>query len=498
MNKYLYIENTPTWLIRVVHALGLLSWVLVLYGFSGLFTFDPFFQWVMAPILVIFTVQYILSYGTAMFYRQFDTKRHEALVRTYTATPAVDIFLPVCGEPIEMLRRSWIAVLKLHYKNREIYVLDDKGDPTIQQLCRYMGFNYLSRPNKGWMRKAGNLQYGYEHSNGEYIVVFDADFSPHPSFLDNLLPYFNDPRTAIVQSPQYFNMQSRGLQYAAALIQEPFYRYIQSARERFNGTICCGANAIYRRKALKLLNGAATIDHSEDLLTGFTLQSMGYRVRFIPLLLSEGECPDNLHNFFHQQHRWCMGSMALLTSRLFWTSSLSWWTKLCYINGFLYYLQFPLTLIMSFQLFWTLIIYNEYITLTNGILFYPYLLWSFFMMTLFPIHPFRPRVFIAQIMQLYACSHAILSAFFKKNVGWVVSGAEVAKISASYLQAHAIVGTYLILYSLCIMLSVLTFSLHPFNIQYYSVQFWIFYNFALSLMLFWAMGREKVGTIINQ
>jgi cellulose synthase (UDP-forming) len=40
----------------------------------------------------------------------------------------VDIYLPICGEPIELLRNTWTAVLGLiedYPGQREAYVLDD-------------------------------------------------------------------------------------------------------------------------------------------------------------------------------------------------------------------------------------------------------------------------------------------------------------------------------------------------------------------------------------
>ncbi len=79
------------------------------------------------------------------------------------------------------------------------------------------------------MKKAGNLKYAYERTRGEFIVIFDADFAPHPDFLLELLPYTADPKLGIVQSPQYFDISNEAyrkspLAYAAAYQEELFYR----------------------------------------------------------------------------------------------------------------------------------------------------------------------------------------------------------------------------------------------------------------------------------
>ena len=106
------------------------------------------------------------------------------------------------------------------------------------------------------MKKAGNIKHGYENSSGEFIVIFDADFAPHHDFIRDLLPYTSDPRTAIVQSPQYFqtdkDVHKRSIiEYGAGQVQEDFYRIIQQSRDTFGAAICVGSNAIYRRSAIE-------------------------------------------------------------------------------------------------------------------------------------------------------------------------------------------------------------------------------------------------------
>ena len=53
-------------------------------------------------------------------------------------------------------------------------------------------------------------------------------------------------------------------------------------------------------------------EHSEDLHTGFDLHRMGWRLRYLPVALSTGICPDNIVAFLNQQYRWCSGTMSLL------------------------------------------------------------------------------------------------------------------------------------------------------------------------------------------
>ena len=46
--------------------------------------------------------------------RSFDLAAHDALVAVGAAAlSGVDIFLPICGEPIEVLRNTWTGVFEL-------------------------------------------------------------------------------------------------------------------------------------------------------------------------------------------------------------------------------------------------------------------------------------------------------------------------------------------------------------------------------------------------
>ncbi|NED88087.1 glycosyl transferase family 2, partial [Streptomyces sp. SID11233] len=104
-------------------------------------------------------------------------------------------------------------------------------------------------------------------------------------------------------------------------------------------SICVGSCAVYRRSALDEIGGISLIEHSEDMYTGFDLRALGWKLRYVPVALSAGVCPDTAGAFHNQQYRWCMGSLSLLTSKSFWQMDLKLLTRLCYVSGFLYYLQ---------------------------------------------------------------------------------------------------------------------------------------------------------------
>lgn len=300
--------------------------------------------------MVFFANTGFCSFG-ALFAREFDYIRH-LRDRDYFVDylPSVDIFLPSCGEPISILANQFKAVANLDYPDFTVYVLDDCGSESVRQLAELNGFTYLSRPDKGVLKKAGNLRYGFARSSGELIVVFDADFAPRFDFLRESVFYFaSDRRLAILQTPQYFELlpEQALIQKGATFLQEVFYRLIQAFRDRWGASVCCGSNAIYRREALEPYGGAAAVERSEDVNTGLSVLRAGWKLKYLPLNLAKGLSPDTIKAFFHQQYRWCCGSMHLVTSRLFWTQpNVSILGKFSYFLSILYYCTSGLGVLM--------------------------------------------------------------------------------------------------------------------------------------------------------
>ena len=120
--------------------------------------------------------------------RGFDLPAHQRRVSAWAPDihPDVDIYLPVCGEPLAVLRNTWAGVSQLVQAYPGIarpYVLDDAADPVARELAASHGFGYLVRAYRPWMKKSGNLRHAFGRTIGEFIVILDADFVPRPDFL---------------------------------------------------------------------------------------------------------------------------------------------------------------------------------------------------------------------------------------------------------------------------------------------------------------------------
>jgi cellulose synthase (UDP-forming) len=188
-------------------------------------------------------------------------------------------------------------------------------------------------------KKSGNLRYAFAQTASEFILILDADFAPRADLLAETLPYMDDPALAIVQTPQFFreSPDQSWLENAAGSVQEVFYRAIQVGRDRFSAAACVGTSAVYRRTALEAQGGAALIPYAEDVHTGLNVMRDGWSIRYVPIVLSTGICPNRMDAFVRQQYRWCAGNVGIVCSRRLWTVRMSLPARLTFVSGFFYY-----------------------------------------------------------------------------------------------------------------------------------------------------------------
>ncbi len=461
--KYLYYGRQGRWIFCVF----LLAFAGVMFGMARLAA-NSMWTSLLYELIALQIAAVLISLLSSTRKRRSSRAEHDALVAAYrpAAYPSVDVFLPSAGESLAILQNTYRHVAALDWPGRlTVHVLDDSARDTVAALAARYGFRYRSRPNRGELKKAGNLRYGYENSDGDLIHVFDADFAPRADMTRELAPYFDDPTVGIVQSPQFFDVQQdhfNWLQRSAGATQEMFYRWIQPARDAVDAAICVGTNAVYRRSALRESGGFAQIGHSEDVHTGVNMAKAGFRTRYVPVNLAKGVCPDNFDGFANQQYRWCTGSMSLLADPDFHRSALTVKQKLCFWTGFLYYITTAIAAFTS-QLPGLLMVwcFPEQIRPLN---YLPLIGTIFVWSTLMPrVTDYRWSPAVVRVQMLIGFCHALALLDFLRGrtAAWVPTGA--AKRTSTAKRVLRLLRVWLITAQLLIwsgiVLAVLRFGL---------------------------------------
>lgn len=272
-------------------------------------------------------------------------------------TFTVDIFIPCCGEPLEVVLATLRGVKAIQYPAHEVYVLDDGGSAQVARQAQSFGFHFLSRPLTGLSRddaKSGNLNFGLGQSQGDLILVLDADQVPSPDILTRLTGFFQIPEVAYVQSKQAFFLPRGDPFYNGDKI---FYEALQLSNDQANAVISCGSGVIYRRRALEALGGFASWNIVEDFTTSYELVSRGWKGIYFPYALSRGLAPATLAGVSRQRFQWCLDAMRLFFwDNPLWKRGLTWRQRIHFLIIMVSYLAsglvFPIFYLIPLLVYW--------------------------------------------------------------------------------------------------------------------------------------------------
>jgi cellulose synthase (UDP-forming) len=295
---------------RLRRVISVLAMVVTVYYLTwrAAETFNPdamFFSW------MLYSAEVYGAITTFLFYFMvWRPRQREPLPPLEGRT--VDILVPTMRESLTVLRKTLVACQDIEYPHRTL-VLDDGNRPEVKGLAEELGCVYLARPEHQHA-KAGNLNYGLEHSNAEFICVFDADHAPLPEFINRLIGYFKDDRVAFVQTPQeFYNIDSfqhrvdRKKKYIWGE-QYLFFSLIQPGKDHWNSAYFVGSCAMLRRKALDEIGGFATGSITEDMLTSLKIHARKWRSVYHNENLAYGIAAETLLPFHTQRQRWGVGN----------------------------------------------------------------------------------------------------------------------------------------------------------------------------------------------
>ena len=181
----------------------------------------------------------------------------------------VDVFITCYNEPVELLCRTVRAAKAIATPHRT-YLLDDGDSTAMKQMAAEEHVDYITR-SKDWRHrprhaKAGNLSNALMQTDGEFVLILDADQVPRPHILERTLGYFRDEGVGFVQTPQVFYNVPKGDPFGN---QAPlFYGPIQQGKDGWNAAFLCGSNAVLRREALLQLGVVGYVRAMQDNLGG--------------------------------------------------------------------------------------------------------------------------------------------------------------------------------------------------------------------------------------
>jgi cellulose synthase (UDP-forming) len=299
--------------------------------------------WASIPLLVLEIHAFV---GLALFaFSLWDVDRRPVARDVVRSDQRVAVLIPTYNEGIEVLTPTIAAAMAMTVPH-ETWVLDDGDRPDVARLAEALGARYLTRPEHRHA-KAGNLNHALGIIDAAFVAVLDADHVADPAFLSRTLGYFDDPRIAVVQTPQeFYNVESfehePGAGGTAAIgldrdarqrfhEQALFYRVLQPGKNRWGAAFWCGTGAVVRVAALREVGLVATETITEDIHTTIRFHRRGWKTVYHNEILARGLAASDAGTYQAQRLRWGTGAMQVLrTENPLFVSGLSLGQRLAY------------------------------------------------------------------------------------------------------------------------------------------------------------------------
>jgi cellulose synthase/poly-beta-1,6-N-acetylglucosamine synthase-like glycosyltransferase len=290
--------------------------------FRGLYHVNGFDLALLIPYFIVLIVlagygihRYVLVY---LYYKHRKNRTMEPS-RHFADLPRLTVQLPIFNEQY-VVERLLDSVCKLNYPREklDIQILDDSTDETVDVardlVDRYSALGhpvtYHHRANREGF-KAGALAEGMKTAKGEFIAIFDADFTPPEDFLMRTIHHFSDPKIGMVQTRwTHINRNYSFLTEVEAILLDGHFVLEHSGRARtglffnFNGTA-----GLWRRTAIEEAGGWQHDTLTEDTDLSYRAQLKGWKFIYLQDVECPAELPVEMTAFKTQQARWAKGLM---------------------------------------------------------------------------------------------------------------------------------------------------------------------------------------------
>jgi cellulose synthase/poly-beta-1,6-N-acetylglucosamine synthase-like glycosyltransferase len=278
--------------------------------------------WLSVPLVAL---EIHAALGLALFtFSLWDVDRRPVVQDVHGTDARIAVLIPTYNESLEILTPTIAAAVAMRV-DHETWVLDDGARPAVAELAAALGARYLARTEHAHA-KAGNLNHALGVVEADLVAVLDADHVAAPDFLVRTLGYFEDPKIAVVQTPQdFYNLESfehepgngprvdpDGATTERYHEQALFYRVLQPGKNRWGAAFWCGTGAVVRVAALREVGLVATETITEDIHTTIRLHRRGWRTVYHNEILARGLAASDAETYQAQRLRWGTGAMQVL------------------------------------------------------------------------------------------------------------------------------------------------------------------------------------------
>jgi 1,2-diacylglycerol 3-beta-glucosyltransferase len=264
-------------------------------------------------ILCACMVMYGLYSIAASIYQKRKLKKYP-LVINENFKPFVSIMIPAHNEE-GVIANTVENVLNIDYPNFEIIVIDDRSSDNTATVIKELADKHekviaMVRGEDAYPGKSAVLNDAFQVAKGEAILVFDADATVEPDFLNKLIPHLEPADVGAVQARKVIRNKDVNLLTRCQNNEYTMDTQLQVGRDAVKGAVELRGNGeLIKRKALEDIGGWNNETITDDLDMSTRLHIKGWDIRFCPDACVYEEGIVYLFPLFRQRRRWLEGTI---------------------------------------------------------------------------------------------------------------------------------------------------------------------------------------------
>ncbi|MEH1939269.1 MAG: glycosyltransferase [Nostoc sp.] len=322
--------------------------VLLVWGSVSLLHWLPETQWLMLGLTAVLTVQTL---------RMLLAKPVAAVMESEIYLPPVSILVPAKNES-SVLANLVYSLCQLNYPSDslDIWVVDDGSTDETPQILRELQTQFPAlqvhrRESKGG--KSGALNAVFPFTQGEIILVCDADAQLPANFLQQTVPLFQKQAIGAVQVRKAISNANTNFLTRCQQMEMCCDSFLQTHRIAIGGmSELRGNGMLVRRELLEKCQGWNENTVTDDLDLCFKLYLAGAEIEFVTVPSIEEEGVTTWEKLWYQRCRWAEGGYQRYLDYFPQILTLGWAKEIDLLLFFL--LQFILPIGLIPDLLWTI------------------------------------------------------------------------------------------------------------------------------------------------
>ena len=264
-------------------------------------------------ILCACMVVYGLYSLAATKYQKRKLKKHPIVVNE-NFKPLVTVMIPAHDEEA-VISNTVENILNMDYPNFEVIVIDDRSSDNTASVIKDLEAKHeqvraLIREKNAFPGKSAVLNDALKIARGEAILVFDADATVEPDFLNKLIPHLEPADVGAVQARKIIRNKDVNFLTRCQNNEYTFDTYLQVSRDAIKGAVELRGNGeLIKRQALEDIDGWNNYTITDDLDMSTRLHIKGWDVRFCPDACVYEEGIVYVFPLFRQRRRWLEGTI---------------------------------------------------------------------------------------------------------------------------------------------------------------------------------------------